>query len=58
MKFKTYILTIKYNIKEDKPEFIKEEIIGEDDEVLEFEEIDIDDLTAEDMKDLQNIGFT
>ena len=57
MKFKTYILTIKYNIEEDKPEFIKEEIIGEDDEVLVLEEIDIDDLTVEDMKDLQDIGL-
>ena len=49
MKFKTYILTIKYNIKEDKPEFIREEIITDD---------DIEDLSIHDIDGITDIGIT
>ena len=44
MKFKTYILTIRYNTKEDKPEFIKEELIIEEDDIVILEVDDVDDI--------------
>ena len=47
MKFKTYILTIKYNTKEDKPEFIKEELIVEEDDIVIIEFYDVDDAKNE-----------
>ena len=58
MKFKTYILTIKYNIKEDKPEFIREEIITDDDDVVIIEVDDIEDLSIHDIYSITDIGIT
>lgn len=58
MKFKTYILTIKYNIKEDKPEFIREEIITDDDDVVIIEVDDIEDLSIHDIDGITDIGIT
>ena len=58
MKFKTYILTIKYNIKEDKPEFIREEIITDDDDVVVIEVDDIEDLSIHDIDGITDIGIT
>ena len=57
MKFKTYILTIKYNIKEDKPEFIREEIITDDDDVVIIEVDDIEDLSIHDIDGITDIGI-
>ena len=58
MKFKTYILTIKYNIKEDKPEFIREEIITDDDDVVIIGVDDIEDLSIHDIDGITDIGIT
>ena len=58
MKFKTYILTIKYNIKEDKPEFIREEIITDENDVVVIEVDDIEDLSIHDIDGITDIGIT
>jgi hypothetical protein len=58
LKFKTYILTIRYNVDEDKPDFIKEELIAEDDNIIEVQLDEIEDLNIEDLKELRDIGIT
>ena len=56
MKFKTYILTIKYNTREDKPEYIREELITEEDDVVTIEFDDIDDLDMDIFEDIEDIA--
>ena len=56
MKFKTYILTIRYNTNEDKPEYIKEELITEEDDVVTIEFDDIDDLDMDIFEDIEDIA--
>ena len=56
MKFKTYILTIKYNTKEDKPEFIKEELIVEEDDIVIIEVDDIDDIDLDIFEGIKDIA--
>ena len=56
MKYKTYILTIKYNTEEDKPEFIKEELLVDDDVVI-IEVDDIEDLSIHDIDGITDIGI-
>ena len=56
MKFKTYILTIKYNTREDKLEYITEEIITEEDDVVTIEFDDVDDLDMDIFKDIEDIA--
>ena len=55
MKFKTYILTIKYNTKEDKPEFIKEELIVEEDDIVIIEFDDVDDIDLDIFEGIEDI---
>ena len=57
MKYKTYILTIRYNTEEDKPEFIKEELLSDNDDVVILECDDIDELDLEDLEDITDIGI-
>jgi hypothetical protein len=57
VKIKTYILTIKYNVDEDKPEFITEEVIIEDDDVVTLTYDSIEDIEWEDLEDLEDIGL-
>ena len=57
MKFKTYILTIRYNVDKDRPEFIKEELIVEDDEVFVLEVDTVDEISIEDFDDLEDIAL-
>lgn len=56
MKFKTYILTIKYNTKEDKPEFIKEELIVEEDDIVIIEFDDVDDIDLDIFEGIEDIA--
>ena len=56
MKYKTYILTIKYNTEEDKPEFIKEELLLDNDVVI-IECDDVEDLDIKDLEDINEIGI-
>ena len=56
MKFKTYILTIKYNVKEDKPEFIKEELIVEEDDIVILEVEDVDDIDIDIFEKIDDIA--
>ena len=56
MKYKTYILTIKYNTEEDKPEFIKEELLLDNDVVI-IECDDGEDLDIKDLEDINEIGI-
>ena len=56
MKFKTYILTIRYNTNEDKPEYIKEELITEEDDVVTIEFDDVDDLDMDIFEDIEDIA--
>ena len=56
MKFKTYILTIKYNTKEDKPEFIKEELIVEEDDIVMIEVDDVDDIDLDIFEGIKDIA--
>lgn len=56
MKFKTYILTIRYNTREDKPEYIREELITEEDDVVTIEFDDIDDLDMDIFEDIEDIA--
>ena len=56
MKYKTYILTIKYNTEEDKPEFIKEELFLDNDVVI-IECDDVEDLDIKDLEDINDIGI-
>lgn len=57
MKYKTYILTIKYNTEEDKPEFIKEELFSDNDDVVIIECDDVEDLDIKDLEDINEIGI-
>ena len=56
LKFKTYILTIRYNVDEDKPEYIREELIV-DDEVVLLEARDVDELELEDFDEFYDIAL-
>jgi len=56
LKFKTYILTIKYNTKEDKPEFIKEELIVEEDDIVMIEVDDVDDIDLDIFEGIKDIA--
>jgi hypothetical protein len=56
LKFKTYILTIKYNTREDKPEFIKEELIVEEDDIVIIEIDDVDDIDIDIFDSIDNIA--
>lgn len=56
MKFKTYILTIKYNTEEDKPEYIKEELITEENDVVIIELDDLDDIDVDIFEDIEDIA--
>jgi hypothetical protein len=57
LKFKTYILTIRYNVDKDRPEFIREELIVEDDEVFTLKVDNIDEISIEDFDDLEDIAL-
>jgi hypothetical protein len=57
LKIKTYILTIKYNVDEDRPEFITEELITEGEDVVVLEYDSIDDIQVEDFEDFDDIGL-
>ena len=57
MKYKTYILTIKYNSDEDRPEFIKEELLSDNDDVVIIECDDVEDLDIKDLEDINEIGI-
>lgn len=57
MKYKTYILTIRYNSEEDKPEFIKEELFSDDDDVVILECDDVEELDIRDLEDITDIGI-
>ena len=57
VKIKTYILTIKYNVDEDRPEYITEELITEGDDVVTLEYDSIDDMEWEDFEDFEDIGL-
>jgi len=57
LKYKTYILTIKYNTEEDKPEFIKEELFSDNDDVVIIECDDVEDLDIKDLEDINEIGI-
>lgn len=56
MKFKTYILTIKYNTKKDKPEFIKEELVMEEDDIVILEVDDVDDIDIDILENIDDIA--